>query len=355
MKTQQKMKLFTAASGSLLLAASMPLSAQDAAAPAAPAAAQTNAAPKMTMAERKQSIINIERHIKQRQERVAEIGEDIIRLDKRVEKRIDMVVDMLAKSKDSKSSRVTVAMTKQKAIDGLKRTIEHYDTKRRELREELRKTETLPREEMQADIEKFNARVEKRVEQILTLTKSFTENKDLEKYENHTRSTWGWSWNERRISEDWRQNNRDSRRTKLTNKNVIEALEKSIQSLESRNAWLKRMIEHPQTSEEAKVGHEIEMSQNADVLYVRQSQLDQMKVGPNTPTKAVSRDSAHELANLLDDTAKDIRDDFFGIFAKYSELKDERNQIARLSANLEARINWVNEHVGEDWRTLPDE
>ena len=57
MKTQQKMKLFTAASGSLLLAASMPLSAQDAAAPAAPAAAQTNAAPKMTMAERKQSII----------------------------------------------------------------------------------------------------------------------------------------------------------------------------------------------------------------------------------------------------------------------------------------------------------
>ena len=298
------------------------------------------------MEARKRSIVNLERHIGQRQERMAELAQDMIRLDKRVERRIDLVVDMLKKHKDSKGSKVTVAMTKSKAIEGLRKTIQHYDTKRRALREELRKETTIPRELLESDVKKFDDRVEKRVEQILALTKSFTQSEDLKKYDEHTRSNgWGWNWNERRISEDWRQNNRDSRRTKLERQRQLEALEKSIGSLESRNAWLKSQLKSPSASSEERDLFSKDLARNEEIITTRELQIQRLRTSLDQPkTTAVSRATAHELSDLLDDTAKDVRDDFFTIFAKYAELNKEREQVAKLSKNLEARKKWMAEH-----------
>ena len=148
--------------------------------------------PVYDLAARQRSIENLERHIGEREERMGELAQDIVALDTRVERRIDRIVEMLQKSKDSKSSKVTVARTKEKAIEGLSKTIEYYDQKRRALREQLRKETTIPREALTGDVYKFDEKVEKRVEQIIALTKSFTESEDLKKYDEHTRSHWGW-------------------------------------------------------------------------------------------------------------------------------------------------------------------
>ena len=304
------------------------------------------AAPEYDIEARKQSVANLERHIAQRQERINEIAQDMITLDKRVEKRIDLIVDMLKKSKDSKGSKVAIARTKEKAIEGLHKAINYYDQKRRGLREELRTDTAIPRELLEEDVKKFDDRVEKRIEQIITLTKSFTEHEDLKKYDEHTRNELGWSWTERRISEDWRQNNRDARHTKLEKKRQLEALEKSIASMKSRNAWLKKHIEGDDASEEEKELFKKDLARNEEVIMTRQYQIDRLlTTGDQPETKELSRETAHEMVDAVADIAKDLRNDFFAIFGNYSKLNEEREQIAKLTKNLEARKKWLAENA----------
>lgn len=305
--------------------------------------------PVYDMAARQRSIENLERHISEREDRMGELAQDIVSLDTRVERRIDRIVDMLQKSKDSKGSKVTVVRTKEKAIEGLSKTIDYYDQKRRALREQLRKETTIPREVLAGDVYKFDEKVEKRVEQIIALTKSFTESEDLKKYDEHTRSRWGWGWSERRISEDWRQNRRDSRHTKLEVQRQREALEKSIASLKSRNAWLKAELEGKNASPEERELFSQDLESNEELIKTREYQIDRLQTyGDQPATKAVSRETAYELADLLDDTAEDVRDDFFTIFAKYAELNREREQVAKLKSNLAARKEWMAKNAGQE-------
>jgi hypothetical protein len=312
-----------------------------------PAASAKN---EMTMDERRQSITNLEHHIAEREERVTELRDDIRTLDTRVEKRVDRLVDILASSKDSNSSKITVVQTKQKTIEALRKTIKYYDEKRRAIRQMLEKKSAI-QEDLVEDAKKIDARIEKRVTQIMELTKSFTPGEELEKYDETTNSSWGWSWTERRISDDWRQNRRDSNQTALEDKRVRESLKKSIEYLESRVVWLKGQLKQKDLSPESKSLFEDELSRNQSLVSIRQAQVDELDTpgssGQPEP-EAVSRDQAHDLARLLDDTGDDVRDDFYSIFTKYSELNQEREQVAKLQANLEARKKWMAEHASGD-------
>lgn len=319
---------------------SLSLSAQTAPAPAAaPAAAP------MSMEDRRASIVNLENHIAEREERLGELREDIRTLDTRVEKRVDRLVDVLVKSKDSNSSKVSVVRTKEKAIEGLRNTIKYYDQKRRSIRQALGQKSAIS-DDLAEDVKKIDARIEKRVDQIMELTKSFTPSKDVKKYDESSNSWgWGWSWTERRISDDWRQNRRDGSHTRLQNKHMKEALEKSLQYVESQAVWIKGQLEQKKITPEMKALYEEELARNESLINIRQAQIDELVTPSSTPNpSAVSRDRAHDLANLLDDTANDIHDDFFSIFSKYSELNKEREQVAKLQANLEARKKWMAEH-----------
>ena len=294
---------------------------------------------------RKQSVVLLEQHIAEREERLSELGQDIVKLDSRVEKRIDSLIRTLEGVKDSKESKVSVVRTKEKAIEGLKKTIREYDIKRRTINEELRKETAIPREALASDARKFDARIERRVDQIIGLTKSFTESEDLKKYDEYTRSRWGWGWNERRISEDWRQNRRDSRHRNLELERQLEALDKDIASLKSRKAWLESQLESGDASAAERKTFSEELNTIKEKIPRREDQINELLSSSKAPkTKAVGRDTAHDLSKLLDDTAGDVRDDFFEIFAKYAELNKDRQKIAELKANLEARKKWLADY-----------
>ncbi|MFT4548701.1 MAG: hypothetical protein ACI8XO_001184 [Verrucomicrobiales bacterium] len=304
-------------------------------------AQETAPAKPIDMAARQRSIVNLERHITERDERLAELAQDIITLDARVEKRVDRLVDVLKQSKDSKDSKVSVARTKEKAIEGLTKTIQYYDGKRRGIKELVREESPI-RDTLIGDVKKFDARIEKRVAQIVELTKSFTESEELKKYDETTRSDWGWSWTERRISEDWRQNRRDSNHTKLQDKGMMEALGKNIDYLKSRIVFLKAQLESKGITSAEKELYESDIARNESLIKVREEQIYELETLADGPKPdAVDRDRAHEIADLLEDTVADIREDFFDIFAKYSELNAQREQLAKLKTNLEARKKWM--------------
>jgi hypothetical protein len=114
------------------------------------------------LASRRSSVVNLEKHIEQRQERLGEIVTDIRALDDRVEDGVGEIVTMMSPVKDSETSKVRIANIKVDVIVGLKRTIDYYNQHRDTLREELRTgNSSLPKETLEKDLAIFDARIDK--------------------------------------------------------------------------------------------------------------------------------------------------------------------------------------------------
>ena len=118
-----------------------------------------------------------------RQQRVDLLRDEIKQSDARIESRLDVIIDSLKTVADSKDSRTKVARMKEETGQRLAKTISYYDQKRAALKEELR----TPRLQLTADEKRkliaiFDARIEKRTQQILALNKSMPSHEDHERY-----------------------------------------------------------------------------------------------------------------------------------------------------------------------------
>lgn len=163
--------------------------------------------PEINIEERKASIGIIESHIADRKERMTEIANEIITLDKRLEKKLAKVVDHLSSISDSEKSGYRVGQLKMKAMQGLKKTIENYQSKRVLLINKIREGNSdIPKEVLEGDAKAFDKRIETRVEQILEISKSFTQDENVKKYETvEGTSSWGYGWGPAtRISDDYK-------------------------------------------------------------------------------------------------------------------------------------------------------
>ena len=104
----------------------------------------------------------------------------MVQLDTRIEKQVEDLVKMLSGLRDSQESRTKVTQLKKSAIEGLKRGIELYAKKRKEIREMVR----TGGDEALVDLGKIDQRILKRVDQIAELTKSIPTHDDVEKYQS---------------------------------------------------------------------------------------------------------------------------------------------------------------------------
>ncbi|MCH7225630.1 hypothetical protein [Haloferula sp. A504] len=168
------------------------------------AALHSGEEPPYDMEARRQSVVNLERHIGQREARLADLREDTKRLDARVEKRAEELVTMLTEIRDSQESKTRVAQMKMRAITGLRNWIEHYQRRRSRILETLRQGKGhLPTEDLERSIEAFDKRIDKRVSQIMELTASMGDRQEVEKYESDGGHYWdGYYYESSRISEN---------------------------------------------------------------------------------------------------------------------------------------------------------
>lgn len=314
-----------------------------------------NAQPTFTpeeMAARRQSVVTLEQHIAQRKERLADIAADLRTLDERVEEGVTDVVEMLAKITDSPDSRVRVATVKADVITGLRKTIEYYDQNRNVIREQLRTGKTdLPAETLRADLAKFDERIDVRIRQIAELAKSFPDPQELEKYVVTAESTWaggwfGWGWSAEsvEISEDWKQNRRDSRHTARVRDGLTEGLNQAIANLDRRNAYLKEKLKEANLPETERRFYESDIVRNEALIQQRQQELDDFSTLPTAETNPVESGEAHHLDQVVRSARDDLREDFFAIFRKYAELNRARAEIKALEDNLAARKEWLEKN-----------
>lgn len=303
----------------------------------------------MTMEERRQSVVTLEQHIEQREQRLEHLADDIRTIDGRVEKGIADIVTMVSSIRDSKDSKLRVAKLKGEIVSRLRKTIEFYETQRNGIREQLRKEETaIPRETLNADLKRFNERIEKRVEQIEKIAASFPEPKDLEKYVVTDTYSWGWmTYQNQKISEEWKQNRRDSKQTDSMQKKFLEGLEESIEHLKQRNAYLAEKLKGTSITPAERELYESDVVSNEALIELRQNQAKEFLEKPPAKGKEVSQNSAHNTELLIRDMLGDLREDFFSIFRKYSELNKERADLEKLHVNLAARQAWLKENDKE--------
>ena len=309
------------------------------------AAGTTPAAPPMTMEERRASIGNVEQHIADREARIEQIRATMKKLDARVEKGIGGIVTKLEGMDDSQESQVRVAMTKSDTIDGLHKTIEYYARKRDDLREQLKRASDIPRDTLLSDLKIFDERIEKRVRQIIDLTKSFAEFKDLKKYNTYSSSHWGWSYNNVKISDKWRTNRKQVRRTESEQKKVIGELQRSVDRMVRGADDYKEKLRNPNLSDRAREIYESDLDYLQRQIDNRRDQIAEVSSpGGKTPGRKVSRNEAHSFQMRIDDDIKDLRWDFFAIFENYDKLNKERRSVASLKKNLKARKDWLAEN-----------
>ncbi|MEM7601436.1 MAG: hypothetical protein AAF357_08475 [Verrucomicrobiota bacterium] len=312
-------------------------------------ASAQEAAPSLTPDEMRASIANLEAHIGQREERMAETLDDIHDLDARVEDGVDDLVSVLENASDSPESKTRVANVKEEVISGLKKMIQFYRQKRDGVHEQLRTGKSdIPKETLENDLKVFDERIEKRIDQIVSLAASFTPEKDVPKYEvtESYAGWWGNTWNNEEISEDWRQNQRDVAKTDVNQREIVEALNKSIEDLDQRQKYLQGKLQGSTISDTERALYESDIERITATLRSRESELARLTTDAVPETRKLGRDEAYDLGRHLEDGRSDLRSDFFLIFQRYDELNKLRAQIASMKESLAARKAYLAEHGG---------
>lgn len=196
---------------------------------------------------RKRTIPVLEERIKEREERVGELAADITTLYERLDSRIDRIVKKIASIKDSEQSGYRVSQVKKEAMEGLGRAIKNLQNRRSDLLLEARRNTTVtPTGVIEGDAAKFDEKIEKRVHQILEVSKSFTQSADVKKYQRVAGGgyydTWGYDGGGYEISGKWRQNRRDRTMNKVQRDEIIAALKKSVARHESLASDLRAIL-----------------------------------------------------------------------------------------------------------------
>ena len=147
------------------------------------------------------------------------------------------------------------------------------------------------------------------------------------------------------ISDEWRQNRRDRTMDGKQRKEIMDALEKSIERHESLIASLKDKLANRKMSKTDRELMAAELKRHEELLSIREFQRSEMLEVDVPDTDALTKTAAKDLEDALADASGDLRRDFETIFVKYAELNKERQKVFRLKENLEARKKWLEEHA----------
>lgn len=299
-------------------------------------------APVIDLEARKASVVNLEAQITQRETRLEEVRQDIVTLDARVEKRIDSLVKMLADTRDSQDSKTRISKIKQDAIDGLRRAIDLYVNKRKQIAERVRTGD----EAALGDLPKFDQRISTRIAQIVELSKSFPVHEDVKKYESEGSDYWnGYNHENTRISEEWKQNRRDNTQSKVQRDEVTTAIKEGIARLDQRRRSLKDMLDNRKPSEAARKLYSQEIGQIDAQLENLNAQLVEVALPTGGASRTPSLDEAVDMGQLLDDARKDLRADVSALFQLYDSFDKERFRLTEMKENLAARKEWLKKNA----------
>lgn len=259
--------------------------------------------------------------------------EEVRATDKRVESRMENLVNALKMVTDSKDSKTKVARMKKETIEGLMKSIELYNAKRSDIQEQLVRptSSNLTTEQKQRIRKELDSRIEKRVAQIVELQQSLPTNEEYEKY---TVLPGGIGWSDSTIvkNEDWEQNRRVMLQSDEVRKKLISDLQRSIERLEDQGRKLqKQMTAQPAAASVL----EAEITRNSELLSNRQTQLDQALTEPEPAGRPIGKGEATALDEAVKVAVTGLRVEVTKLFADYTAFISFLPQVNALRAQVQ--------------------
>lgn len=269
-----------------------------------------------------------------RQERVDLLRDEIQQSDARIESRLDVIIDSLKTVADSKDSRTKVARMKEETGQRLAKTIGYYDQKRAALKEELR----TPRLQLTADEKRrmiaiFDARIEKRAQQIIALNKSMPSHEDHERYRAVGS---GWYGTEYERNVEFEQNRRMTTHSNTQRDALVKQLDASIARLDTQGRALKARIASTTDPLQHKTLAEEQAKTEALIAARRQQKLEILKPS-GSATHTVALKEALDMDKALQTAANDLRRDITTLFERYNTFLNELSTLHATEAALAAR------------------
>jgi hypothetical protein len=286
-----------------------------------PALAQTSA----PSAEQLKSWVTI------RGQRVNLLRDEIKQTDARIESRLDTIIASLTSISDSKDSRTKVARMKEETGKRLGKTISYYDQKRSALREELRNPRlNLTTDEKRTIIGAFDAKIEKRTQQILALNKSMPTHEDHERYRTTGGGWWGTDYER---NEEYDQNRRMTAKNNTQRDAIVKQLDASLARLDRQSRSIKTQLAAAADPLTRKTLSAELAKTDALIAERRQQRIETLKPS-GTPTHTVALKEALDLDKAMQTAAVDLRRDFTTLFERYNTFLGELSALHTTEAAL---------------------
>lgn len=252
--------------------------------------------------------------------------------DKRVESRMQNLVNALKVVADSKDSKTKVARMKKETIDGLMKVIELYNVKRAQIQEQLvRPTSNLTLEQKQSVRKALDSRIEKRAAQIVELQQSMPTHEEYEKYKVIPGGV-GWADSTIIKNEDWEQNRRVTLHSDEVRKKLVGDLQRSIARLNEQEQRLKKQVQIPPAAHSLLEG---ELKRNAELLATRQTQLDQVLSEPIATGRPIGKGEAGVLDDAVKVAVTGLKMEITKLFSDYTAFMTFLPQVNSLRAQAQ--------------------
>lgn len=269
-----------------------------------------------------------------RQQRVDLLRDEVKQIDARIESRLDVIVDTLKTVTDSKDSRTKVARMKEDTGKRLMKTIDYYAQKRAALKEELRNPRLqLTAEEKRKMIAAFDARIEKRTQQILVLNKSMPAHEEHERYKATSGGWWGTEYER---NAEYEQNRRMTAHSNTQRDALVKQLEASIARLDRQSRTLAAQVAAATDPVQRKTLTE-ELAKTDGLIAERRKQRVEILKPSDTATHTVALKEALDMDKAMQTAINDLRRDFTTLFERYNTLLNELSTLHATEAALAAK------------------
>jgi hypothetical protein len=265
------------------------------------------------------------------------------------------MVERLASIRDSAKSGYRVSKAKMELMAGLEEAVETFRKQRSAVELGLRTGKSgVLREIAGEEIGHLDSHVEKHIGQLLEISKSFTQDENVEKYERSGGSGYynygtGWYEDSLGISAEWQQNRRDRTMDKKQKAEVFEALDNSIERCERLVAARREDLKKGSLSSFEREVIQSELDAHLSMLQKRKMQKDELVIVDDpTGTTEISRDAARLLENSISELLDDVQGDLRMVVLKHTQLNREQARVAALKENLEARKKWLEDYENKN-------
>jgi hypothetical protein len=258
--------------------------------------------------------------------RAESVTAQLIALDGDMESRIDRMIALLAKARDSVDGPGNrIRKSKEEALAGIKATAVYYAQERDKRRNALASGNARIEDDVLArQVAVLNARIETRVTQSLAIAESL-----VRPPENASGSG---DFHETAEQRKVRYDGQASVKIKADLLATLRAsIDKQTREIAMRDEALRTAVD-PQKRDQLTRDNEVARQ----VMAARRNQIEELITAPKASTRAVASKAAFELDQLLDDMTAELRRDF----AKFKSLVSEGDE-------ARARVKILRDRVGQ--------